>query len=383
MLQIARESSSTPVAFDTIVPEDFQDNVALFVDETREAIELGGGVSSDGLLVSPIGNADLVATLGGGAGTDGNALASSFAFDPDLDPGQLNAFLDTTNLDDEAKGQISRALEQLQNGTLQPLSEAGDIIEATDVISPENTAEFIEAAVAGADAGTDADAGAYAGADDAIYADNAATDQLFAAGVNTQFTREQLEQGLTPGINDFAGPAELSPDIIEAVIANGQVASNGFIVVEDEVFADEANIGEAGVFQDIVGNVRVLGVAPGTSDRELREIVTSEIERLEEGPEEGQPDVVVSDLNDLVRAFSGFQNGNTRPVELVEEGGIPNPADLAAETVGRRCAHRCRGLQGQSGLDLRVRRRRKRRTGPPACRRTWCAHRQWLRGRRR
>ena len=64
----------------------------------------------------------------------------------------------------------------------------------------------------------------------------------------TQFTREQLEQGISPAIDDFNGPTELSPDVIEAVIANGQVASNGFIVVEDQIFADEANVGTSGAF---------------------------------------------------------------------------------------------------------------------------------------
>ncbi len=142
----------------------------------------------------------------------------------------------------------------------------------------------------------------------------------------TQFTREQLEQGITPGFNEFIGPTELSPDVIEAVIANGQVADNGFIVVEDQIFADEANIGESGAFLDVVGNVRVLGIAPGTSDRDIREIVTEEVSRIQEGG-------VVFDPNDLVRAFSDFENGRTTAVDLVEEGGIPNPADLAGETV--------------------------------------------------
>ena len=179
------------------------------------------------------------------------------------------------------------------------------------------------------------------GTDDAIYSDSTRTDQLFPASVNPQFTREQLEHGVSSGFNDFVGPAELSPDVVEAVIANGQVASNGFIVVEDEVFADEANIGDAGLFQDLVGNVRVLDVAPGTSDRDLRDIVTREIERVEAqtaaAAAEGQPGSGISDLNDLndlVRASSDFQNGITKPVELVEEAVEVHGARIDAAISG-------------------------------------------------
>lgn len=153
--------------------------------------------------------------------------------------------------------------------------------------------------------------------------------------VNQGITRDQLEQGVSPGFDAIFSPPELPSGIIEAAIANGQVASNGYIVVEDELFADEANVGSSGVFLDIIGNVRVLGVAPGTSDRDVASAVTDFIELVnptlvDDDPTSG---AFASDPNDINRAFAEFQNGLTTPLEIVEEGGLPNPADLASETV--------------------------------------------------
>ncbi len=154
--------------------------------------------------------------------------------------------------------------------------------------------------------------------------------------VSQGVTREQLEQGITPGFDEALGPGELPAGIVDAAIANGQVASNGYIIIENEIFADEANTGEAGVFVDNAGTIRVIGIAPGGSDRDVAAAVTDIVEATNEVNENGNPldgGSSVSDPNDIIRAFAEFQNGQTTQLNLVEEGGLPNPADLSDEVV--------------------------------------------------
>lgn len=38
-----------------------------------------------------------------------------------------------------------------------------------------------------------------------------------------QFTRQQVEQGVSPGFDDFFGPTFSSQDVIDAVASDGQV----------------------------------------------------------------------------------------------------------------------------------------------------------------
>jgi len=141
-----------------------------------------------------------------------------------------------------------------------------------------------------------------------------------------QFTRQNLEEGISPGFDSFVGPLTISEEVIDAVANNGQVTNNGVIVVEDEAFANPENVGESGILIDLFGNVRVIGFAPGTEQQTIRDIVTEEIDANDGSP-------VGGDRNEVNRAFDDFLNGNTTPIEIVEEGGIPNGPARAENTV--------------------------------------------------
>jgi len=143
--------------------------------------------------------------------------------------------------------------------------------------------------------------------------------------ITGQFTRAQLAESISPGFNEFVGPLTISEEVVDVVADNGQLASNGVVIVEDEVFLDENSIGQSGALIDLFGNIQVVGLPPGLSDEDVRALIDSEIERTNGNG--------VADVEQIQVAFNELRNGDTTPIGIVEEGGVPNGPARANSTV--------------------------------------------------